>query len=557
MLTNTDRMINAINNATIKNQHQGFQRRMSVTDLHAIEYTRTMTEANPAEFNIGISHDLDRISKYWFKVIVDEYVDPNGKSQDYAGSGQVTFDGDSNYTGGDITYSGHVLHKDTIQAILRSCATYGVLPSFAIVQLYVESYWGASSVGAKDNNWSGMTWTGNPNRPSGVKVTQGSPRAEGGYYMHYATLADFIKDWMYLLTSTGLYNVKGVKDFGTAVRGLFIEGGARANYAASGYASYNALCQSVRRGVNAACGNGLDKMDHQLTTPVKKTQEQGQKENEHKQEEANKQARTATRTAGVLKALAGKLGQTLGNGQCYGLVSWYSNSLGGAGLGAGYAFHGAIGDTYNAANIGSGYDWSRYGWKVAIPSEVKHLIPGSIYNVKANYGAPFYTGGAGHTGVIEANDGNTITVLEQNYAGVQSVQRHSYNAGAFLAGLSSVVYPKEIVEGKRVDGSGTNTGTVPDNELTKQFATNWKIEVDGIDFTPMFKKQYGGDFINNFAVFPNSNPNEGYDLMLAATALTKEQQLKVFCPGEHKVKISASMTANVSLRLYFKYSHLT
>lgn len=42
--------------------------------------------------------------------------------------------------------------------------------------------WGTSAVGKADNNWGGMTWTGQGNRPSGVTVTQGSarPSNEGG-----------------------------------------------------------------------------------------------------------------------------------------------------------------------------------------------------------------------------------------------------------------------------------------------------------------------------------------------------------------------------------------
>ena len=44
--------------------------------------------------------------------------------------------------------------------------------------------------------------------------------------------------------------------------------------------------------------------------------------------------------------------------------------------------------------------------------------------------------------------------------------------------------------------------------------------------------------------------------MLGATALTEEQQKKIFRSGEHLVEITGSMQADVILRTYLKYNHL-
>ncbi|XZR25356.1 peptidoglycan amidohydrolase family protein, partial [Streptococcus canis] len=97
------------------------------------------------------------------------------------------------------------------------------LPSYAITVLHFEGLWGTSAVGKTDNNWGGMTWIGKGERPSGVTVTQGTarPSNEGGYYMHYSSVDDFLTDWFYLLRAGGSYKVSGAKTFSEAVKGMF------------------------------------------------------------------------------------------------------------------------------------------------------------------------------------------------------------------------------------------------------------------------------------------------------------------------------------------------
>lgn len=141
---------------------------------------------------------------------------------------------------GDLLFNGAVLKKAVLDKILAKCKEHDILPSYAITVLHFEGLWGQSAVGRADNNWGGMTWTGQGNRPSGITVTQGTarPSAEGGHYMHYESVDDFLTDWFYLLRAGGSYKVSGAKTFSEAAKGMFRVGGAAYDYAASGYDNY-------------------------------------------------------------------------------------------------------------------------------------------------------------------------------------------------------------------------------------------------------------------------------------------------------------------------------
>lgn len=338
------------------------------------------------------------------------------------------------------------LSIENIQTILKLCYEYRVLPSGIISQLYLESFWGNSNVARVDNNWSGMTWTGNPNRPSGVVVSQGSarPSAEGGYYMHFANISDFFKDYFFLLAKQGIYNVANKNNISDYTRGLFRVGGAQYDYAAAGFDHYNSLMNSIRNGINAKNGNVLDTYDNDWKNPkvVETTTVVEQK--------------GAPNTKRVLSELASMVGRTLGNGQCYGLTSWYSNKLGGAGLGAGIGgFSGLVGSGVRACDIGTDYNWPAFGWAVDGGSMFgTNLVAGAIINIKANYGAPWYAGYYGHTAVVESVNGNTITILQQNYAGAQYVTRQKYDKNELIPSIQTIVHPPELASGGRVEGTG-------------------------------------------------------------------------------------------------------
>lgn len=170
---------------------------------------------------------------------------------------------------GDLLFNGAVLKKAILDKILAKCKEHDILPSYAITVLHFEGLWGQSAVGRTDNNWGGMTWTGQGNRPSGVTVTQGTsrPSNEGGYYMHYTSVDDFLTDWFYLLRSGGSYKVSGAKTFSEAVKGMFIVGGAKYDYAASGYDNYIVGMSSRLKAIEQENGP-FNKYDQQTDTDV-------------------------------------------------------------------------------------------------------------------------------------------------------------------------------------------------------------------------------------------------------------------------------------------------
>ena len=170
---------------------------------------------------------------------------------------------------GDLSFNGAILKKAVLDKILANCKKHDILPSYAITVLHFEGLWGTSAVGKADNNWGGMTWTGQGNRPSGVTVTQGTarPSNEGGHYMHYATVDDFLTDWFYLLRAGGSYKVSGAKTFSEAVKGMFKVGGAVYDYAASGFDSYIVGASSRLKAIESENGS-LDKFDKQTVTDV-------------------------------------------------------------------------------------------------------------------------------------------------------------------------------------------------------------------------------------------------------------------------------------------------
>ncbi|MFM0817315.1 peptidoglycan amidohydrolase family protein [Streptococcus suis] len=170
---------------------------------------------------------------------------------------------------GDLSFNGAILKKAVLDKILANCKKHDILPSYALTILHYEGLWGTSAVGKADNNWGGMTWTGQGNRPSGVTVTQGSarPSNEGGHYMHYASVDDFLTDWFYLLRAGGSYKVSGAKTFSEAVKGMFKVGGAVYDYAASGFDSYIVGASSRLKAIESENGT-LSKYDTATVTEV-------------------------------------------------------------------------------------------------------------------------------------------------------------------------------------------------------------------------------------------------------------------------------------------------
>ena len=173
---------------------------------------------------------------------------------------------------GDLSFNGAILKKAVLNKILAKCKEHDILPSYAITILHYEGLWGTSAVGKADNNWGGMTMPSNDlqiTRPSGVIVTRGlaRPSNEGGYYMHYASVDDFLTDWFWLLRKDGSYKVSGAKTFSEAIKGMFKVGGAKYDYAASGFESYIVGASSRLKAIEAENGS-LAKYDTATVTDV-------------------------------------------------------------------------------------------------------------------------------------------------------------------------------------------------------------------------------------------------------------------------------------------------
>ncbi|HEO8162772.1 TPA: phage tail protein [Streptococcus agalactiae] len=394
----------------------------------------------------GITKKLDKrqiynaIRPYGKKTVKGERVISNPVTRKVT----KTVGSNRTYLGGDLKYYGHTIKKANVQAIINYAVQYNILPSGIITQLYLESFWGDSTVGKRDNNWAGMSG-GAQTRPSGVKVTTGMarPANEGGTYMHYASVDDFLKDYTYLLAKQGIYNVVGKKNIADYTKGLFRAGGAKYDYAAAGYQSYTNLMTNIRNGINKVTGNILNTIDKLWQTPVQPIT-------------AVNVARRATKTMQALNEATRLKGRRIGSGQCYALSGWYAKKLDGAWIDSSVGgIRGRIGGGMAAALIGTDYNWGAYGWKLDRSPNAGNLQAGGIYNVKANFGAPFYTTQWGHTGIIKSVSKTRVTVLEQNYAGRMYVVENSYDINSFASGLQTVCYPREIAQGMSVNGATT------------------------------------------------------------------------------------------------------
>ncbi|HGA0457664.1 TPA: phage tail spike protein [Streptococcus agalactiae] len=394
----------------------------------------------------GITKKLDKrqiynaIRPYGKKTVKGERVISNPVTRKVT----KTVGSNRTYLGGDLKYYGHTIKKANVQAIINYAVQYNILPSGIICQLYLESLWGDSAVGKRDNNWAGISG-GAQTRPSGVKVTTGMarPPSEGGTYMHYASVDDFLKDYTYLLAKQGLYNVVGKKNIADYTKGLFRVGGAKDDYAAAGYQSYTNLMTNIRNGINKVTGNILNTIDKLWQTPVQPIT-------------AVNVARRATKTMQALNEATRLKGRRIGSGQCYALSGWYAKKLDGAWIDSSIGgIRGRIGGGMAAALIGTDYNWGSYGWKVDKSPNAGNLKAGGIYNVRANFGAPFYTTQWGHTGIIKSVSKTRVTVLEQNFAGRMYVVENSYEINAFARGLQTVCYPREIAQGMAVNGATT------------------------------------------------------------------------------------------------------
>lgn len=194
-----------------------------------------------------------------------------GGSSGDSGSSGGSGGGSGTFTDGDIVNSGYSISNENINLLLKYARQRNIMPSFMIAQMFFESHWGDSGtsvVGSKDNNWSGISMPFTP--PAGVTITQGSARPEGGHYVHFNSLDDYFNSYCFVLSSeNGIYNVEGKKTLSEYVKGLFRIGGAKYDYAASGYEHYLSNMQACYNAINSQNPGKLEKLDGLMSKSLK------------------------------------------------------------------------------------------------------------------------------------------------------------------------------------------------------------------------------------------------------------------------------------------------
>ena len=201
----------------------------------------------------------------------------------------------------------------------------------------------------------------------------------------------------------------------------------------------------------------------------------------------------AKETQKALNEIKSRVGTSVGNGQCYGLVALYSQLLGGCDIGGGINTPNPNGngrqasgsDTQrgmSASNIGGDYDWEALGCKVRFDPSFSDLSVGCIVCY-----IPSGSNIWGHTAVISAVNGSTYDVIEQNYAwSGYTTERTGIDT---VDNIESIIYPPEVVAGGDI---GEITGSTEDRQLgngdyskTAFDVEALLIEVDGFfDYKP-------------------------------------------------------------------------
>lgn len=254
---------------------------------------------------------------------------------------------------------------------------YMLLPSVVISQWAYESEWGKSSVAKKDTNFFGITWfQGSPFEKGSARGIGGS---EGGNYMKFPNPEASFSYYGYMIATQS--NFKQSVGNTSPSEVLLILG--RGGYAAAGITETSPYFKAAMSIIEK----------HNLTQYDEFAKERWQTSD------------SIAGGEGTIDVLEKTLGQSLFNGECYGLTAYYVQKLGGPTLmGSGNLF---------AERIGDDYDWESYGWKVIINPKPSDLKAGDIINWYA--GGSLSPGIYGHTGVIsKVNTDGSFQTYEQN-----------------------------------------------------------------------------------------------------------------------------------------------
>jgi hypothetical protein len=265
---------------------------------------------------------------------------------------------------------------EIVKTSFQVAMKYRLLPSVILTQWAIESAYGNSNVAKVDTNYFGLTWF------EGCRFEKGSPRGknglEGGWYMKFKSPAQCFNYYGYMIASQANFNEAVGKETVEEVYTVLDKGG----YASSGLGVGSQYYKNARSIIDKYdLINRYDKKCISLWSSV-----------------------TITGGIGGLQELDKVLGKTVNNGECYGMTSYYVESLGFPTLmGSGFE---------NAWSIGADYDWAKYGWQVIFTPKYEELKAGDVVNW---YMGGIATSSYGHTGVIASVGINgAFRTYEQN-----------------------------------------------------------------------------------------------------------------------------------------------
>lgn len=272
-----------------------------------------------------------------------------------------------------------LIPDDVAQYSVGTAVKYRLLPSVIISQWAYESEWGRSLAAKNDNNFFGITWF------EGCPFPKGSARgiggSEGGWYMKFPDMKTCFSYYGYMVAKQSNFNAcVGNKDPGAC---LLILG--RGGYAAAGITELSPYYQGCISIINS--NKLVEKYDSFAISKWSSLL-------------------PSTGGKGKLDVLEAVLGQTISNGQCYGLTGYYVEKMGGPQLmGSGFEY---------ASRIGTDYDWAKFGWDVVVNPKFSDLKAGDVINW--NQDPNFAPTQWGHTGIIKSVDkmNNSFTTYEQN-----------------------------------------------------------------------------------------------------------------------------------------------
>lgn len=291
------------------------------------------------------------------------------------------------------------------QYAVGSAIKYHLLPSVILSQYAYESEWGKSQSAKEDNNFFGITWFEGCPFPKGT--SRGIGGSEGGNYMKFPNSKSAFSYYGFMVVSQS--NFKACMGNKSPSECLLILG--RGGYAAAGIDENSAYFKGAMSIIES---NKLTEYDDFAIS---------------KWASFTSNDSNSSSSNSDTSFLNDVLGQRINGGQCYGLTAYYVSKLGGPQLmNSGFEF---------AQNIGTDYDWQKYGWNVIVNPKPTDLRAGDVINWKA--GGVLSPGIYGHTGIISSvsNNGNNFSTYEQQGDGVQIVKQ--FNRTYDITPIQSIV----------------------------------------------------------------------------------------------------------------------